>query len=180
MVDISKYLEERVEDQLNWYDKKAVFHKNRFRLFQFVTIIASAIVPIVNIVPIDDGNYSTLTRYISSILGATIAIVTAITQLEKYQESWILYRTTHELLKKEKFLFKNNAGDYSNLSQDDRNRLFVERIETIVSSETTKYFTMYQSLKTHTGAPDSSSSEPRSIAPKPFTKYDSDGKQIKK
>jgi Protein of unknown function (DUF4231) len=176
-VDILEYQKERVEDQLDWYDRKAIFNKNRFRLFQIITIIASAIVPIVNIYPIGDVQ----TRIISSILGGTIAIVTAITQLEKYQESWILYRTTHELLKKEKFLFKNNAGDYNaNLSEDDRNRLFVERIETIVSSETTKYFAMYQSLKTHTGARGSTGSEPEDIASKSITEYDSNVNHIRK
>jgi hypothetical protein len=78
-------------------------------------------------------------------------------------------------------LFRNNAGDYNaNLSEDDRNRLFVERIETIVSSETTKYFAMHQSLKTHTGAMGSTGSGPENIGSKPITKYDSNVNQIKK
>jgi hypothetical protein len=177
MVDISKYLEERVEDQLKWYGNKAVSNKNRFRFFQIITIIAGAIVPIVNVFNLGDLE----TRIISSILGGMIAIVTAITQLEKYQESWILYRTTHELLKKEKFLFKNNAGDYAKLSEEDQNRLFVERIETVVSSETTKYFAMYQSLKTHQEATEPATSlQSRGITTRPITKYNSDGKPVNK
>jgi len=47
---------------------------------------------------------------ISSIIGGTIAVVTGITQLEKYQENWILYRTSSELLKKEEYFY-----EYSNL-----------------------------------------------------------------
>ncbi|MGC1929170.1 MAG: DUF4231 domain-containing protein [Candidatus Nitrosopolaris sp.] len=59
-----------------------------------------------------------------------------LTQLEKYQENWILYRTSTELLKKEKYFFENNVGDYSNGDDFERNRLLVERVETIVSAET--------------------------------------------
>ena len=43
------------------------------------------------------------TRIISSIIGGIIAVSTGITQLEKYQENWILYRTSAELLKKDKY-----------------------------------------------------------------------------
>ena len=44
---------------------------------------------------------------ISSVLGGIIAVVIGISQLEKYQENWILYRTTTELLKKEKYFYEN-------------------------------------------------------------------------
>jgi hypothetical protein len=58
-----------------------------------------------------------------------------------------LYRTTAEILKKEKYLFVNRAGDYYGLTENDRNKLFVERIESVVSSETSKYFTIHQPEK---------------------------------
>ena len=87
------------------------------------------------------------TRKISSIIGGIIAVSTGITQLEKYQENWILYRTSTELLKKEKFFFENSAGEYSNLGDKEKNKLLVERVESIVSAETSKYFTIHQPQK---------------------------------
>jgi hypothetical protein len=87
------------------------------------------------------------TRIISSIIAGIIVVVTGITQLEKYQENWILYRTNSELLKKEKYFFENNIGEYSNPDEKERNKLLVERVESIVSSETSKYFTMHQPKK---------------------------------
>ncbi|HXP52876.1 MAG TPA: hypothetical protein VN922_23220, partial [Bacteroidia bacterium] len=41
-----------------------------------------------------------------------------------------------ELLKKEKYFFENNVVDYSNLDGKERNKLLVERVESIVSAET--------------------------------------------
>ena len=86
-------------------------------------------------------------RLISSILGGVIVIITSLIQLYKYQENWILYRTTAELLKKEKYLYQNDAGDYSKLDPAEKKKQLVERVETIVSSETSKYFSIHRPEK---------------------------------
>jgi len=77
-------------------------------------------------------------------------VVTGLTQLEKYQENWILYKTSSELLKKEKYFYENGVGEYSNADQRERNKLLVERVESISrrpSAETSKYFTIRQAQK---------------------------------
>jgi hypothetical protein len=135
----TSYKQERLQKQIEWHSKKARDNKIRFRLYQMITLIASAIIPIINI-----ANNGDTTRIISSIIGGIIVVVTGITQLEKYQENWILYRTSSELLKKEKYFFENSVGEYSNLDDPQKNKLLVERVESIVSAETSKYFTMHQ------------------------------------
>jgi Protein of unknown function (DUF4231) len=71
-------------------------------------------------------------------------VITAVMQLHKYQENWIVFRTTQELLKKEKFLYLNDAGDYAELDAESKKRLLVERVESMVSSETSKYFAIHK------------------------------------
>ena len=102
------YKDTRLEQQIKWHSQKARHNKSRFRLYETIVIFSGAIIPIVNIISAD-----LVTRLVSSILGGMIAIVTGITQLEKYQENWILYRTTAEILKKEKYYYENQAGEYS-------------------------------------------------------------------
>jgi hypothetical protein len=141
----ANYKETRLEQQIRWHSEKARHNKLRFREFQIITLVASAIIPIINVASIaysNTGDY--LTRIISSIVGGVIVVVTGLTQLEKYQENWILYRTNSELLKKEKYFFENNVGEYSNPDEQERNKLLVERVESIVSAETSKYFTIHQ------------------------------------
>jgi hypothetical protein len=142
--NIDDYLNERLEKEIKWHSNKAQHNKRRFRSNQIMIMMASAIIPIVNI--LEFGNLET--RIISSILGGLIIVITGISQLEKYQQNWLLYRTTAEILKKEKWLFKHDAGPYVNPT--DKNRILVERVESIVSSETSKYFTIHQSEKTQT------------------------------
>ena len=80
----------------------------------------------------------------SAILGSIITIITAFTQMEKYFETWILYRTTEESLRREKFLFINESGEYSNLTEINRNRHLVEKVESLLSSESSKFFAFQQ------------------------------------
>jgi hypothetical protein len=142
----SDYKEKRLEEQIKWHSRKACQNKSRFRLYQIIVIFAGAIIPIVNVMDFVDLQ----TRAISSVLGGVIAVVTALSQLEKYQENWILYRTTAELLKKEKYFYENGVGEYSNLDESQRKKSLVERVESIVSSETSRYFTLHQSKQKET------------------------------
>jgi hypothetical protein len=130
----------RLKDQLDYHSKQSRHNKKRFYSLQAVIIITSALVPIVNVV-IPGGD---LLRLISSILGGIIVVITGVMQLHKYQENWILFRTTQELLKREKYLYLNGAGDYAGLDPIDKKRLLVERVEDLVSSETSKYFATHK------------------------------------
>lgn len=144
MSDISEYIKNRVEGQINWYEEKANHNKKSFHICQTIIIITSAIIPIINI--IDFATFEI--RITSSILGGIIVGLTSLIQLKKYQDNWILFRTNEEILKKEKFLYINQAGGYSNQKQEERDKLFVERIESIISSETSKFFTMHSQKHT--------------------------------
>jgi Protein of unknown function (DUF4231) len=88
-----------------------------------------------------DGN-DLIVRLVSSILGSMIVGATGILQLTKAQECWIVYRSTAETLKKEYNLYMLKAGDYSdsNLVDEKRDMLFIERSESIMAMEGTKIF----------------------------------------
>ena len=140
--NISSYIKERLDDQISWYEKKSAYNKIRFRITQIIIIIAGAIIPIINLsVPKGSEENALLT---TAILGSIVTIVAAFSQMEKYFETWILYRTTVEALKREKFLYANDAANYSNLKDEDKNRLLVERVEVLLSSENSKFFALQQ------------------------------------
>jgi Protein of unknown function (DUF4231) len=104
--DIEVYLNDRLEKEIRWHGDKAQHNKFRFRSNQIMIMIASAVVPIINV--LDIGPLET--RIISSILGGIIIIITGISQLEKYQQNWLLYRTTAEILKKRDDYLSKSQG----------------------------------------------------------------------
>jgi hypothetical protein len=141
MLNESNYVEDRLTGQMKWYETKANENKSRFHIFQTIIIIASVIIPLINLI-----NFAPFEiRVISSILGGTVTGVTAFIQLKKYQENWLLYRATEENLKKEKYLFLYDAGPYSDAKDDNRKKILVERVESMISSETSQFFGMHQS-----------------------------------
>jgi hypothetical protein len=142
------YISERLDNQISWYEKKSAHNKLRFRICQFIVIVASAIIPIINLgLPLagpGNAGYPYIALGITAILGGIITIVTALSQMDTYFETWVLYRTTAEALKRERFLYINNAADYSNLPETIKNKLLVERVEAMLSSENTKFLSFQQ------------------------------------
>jgi hypothetical protein len=145
--DVSDYITNRLEPQINWYNNKATDNMYRYNMFQVLTLGISALIPIVNVINFED-NISV--RVTSAILGGLIAAITGIMQLTKAQESWILYRSTAETLIKEYNLYMLKSGDYSDsdlTGEAKRKKLFIERCESIMSTEGTKYFSLRQQQK---------------------------------
>ena len=132
--DFQKYLKERYEDQTNWYDKKSILNQKMYRRFQWTVIILSAVTPV--LVAIE------ATRWPAVVISALVAIGTTALKTFKYQENWINYRTTCETLRKEIYFYNACMGNYRDV--EDREVLFVERIESLISRENTMWLTTQQ------------------------------------
>ena len=123
-----KYLKERYKCQVKWYDKKSSRNKRYSHGFQWAAIIISALVPV--LVALNPTQ-----RWITITLSTVLAIATAALKTFKFEENWISYRTIAELLKKEKYHYDAEAIEYATV--EDKKRLFVERVEALISSENT-------------------------------------------
>jgi flagellar biosynthesis GTPase FlhF len=143
LTNVNDYITARLDDQIKWYGEKSAFNKSRYRICQIIIIIAGGIIPLINLTATGDW-WQHAALISSAILGSIITIITAFTQMEKYLETWILYRTTEESLRREKFLFINESGEYSNLIEVNRNRHLVEKVEALLSTESSKFFALQQ------------------------------------
>jgi|WetSurMetagenome_2_1015567.scaffolds.fasta_scaffold80227_2 hypothetical protein len=123
-----EYLSERVDDQINWYDKKSKTNQKWFKRFKVIEIILSASLSLFAVVFHDD-----CIKYISVIIGLLLTIIAGFSSINKFQENWIQYRTTAEVLKQEKYLYLTRSGPYN---EQNSFQLFVERIENSISKET--------------------------------------------
>lgn len=131
--EFQNYLMDRYEDQINWYDRKSARNQKVYRDLQLSVIVLSAITPVlVAIVP-------EATRWPAVFIAALVAIGTTMLKTFKYQENWINYRTTCETLRKEIHFYKAGVADYKD--SEDREALFVERVESLISRENTMWLT---------------------------------------
>jgi hypothetical protein len=126
----------RLEDQLRWYDTKSVAAQRAYRFAKVVQLVVGAAVPVVALAEVPD----TLT----AILGATVVVIEGVQQLYQWQTNWVLYRSTAEALKHERYLFLAQAGPYLS---NDRDKVLAERIEGLVSQEHAKWTEAHQRTK---------------------------------
>ena len=133
-MDIKEYMTDRVDDQIDWYDKKSVKCQRTYKIFQITEIILASLIPLL-------AAYSekyTIIAICVGLFGSIIAIIESITKLNKYHENWIEYRTTCELLRYHKNLFETHSYPYA-VSEETVENLFVKNIENIISSENNKW-----------------------------------------
>ncbi len=120
---------ERLEDQINWYDRKSNYNQRVYKWLKVIEIVAAALVPL------SAGLH--LPAAVTGSLGVLIAALEGLLQLNQYHHNWIAYRSTCETLKHEKYLYLANAGPYSTATT--AHVLLAERIESLVSQEHAKW-----------------------------------------
>jgi len=133
--EFKKYIKDRYEDQISWYSDKASKSKKLYNYFQWSVIILSASLPVlISSIPI---KYQWLTITLSILL----AIGTAGLKTFKFQENWINYRTISETLKKEKHFYDACLDEY--YDTDDKEALFINRVESLISRENILWVTTH-------------------------------------
>lgn len=133
--EFSDYMSTRYEGQIIWYDSRAAKNRFMYRWLQGIILVFAGITPILievkpTLLIIGVFQWATLTA-------AIVAILTAGLKVFKFQENWISYRTTCDTLQKEKYYHAAEAGAYRN--SEDKNALFVERVESLISHENTMW-----------------------------------------
>lgn len=126
------YIENRLQDQIDWYSSKSSFNQKIYKGLQKIEILAATASPIIGGIGLAYQKYSIIVTIIISILGSVIACIESIEKLSKYHENWINYRSVSELLKHEKYLYLTQTEPYT---QEDSFNLLVLRVERIISSE---------------------------------------------
>jgi len=127
------YFKDRLDHQIDWYDKKSITCQKWFKRLQVIVIVFSATIPFLSGYMDENTLYL---KVIVGLLGLTIAAITAILNLYRLQENWLAYRTTCETLRHEKFLFLTGTAPYH---KDEPFLLLVERVEGFLSKENTNW-----------------------------------------
>ena len=147
-MDTEKYLADRVEDQLGYYEKAASSAKRKHIWVQTAIIILGLLVPVVINLPNQWGVLENLQAYVKgtvTVFSLSLAILTGISNFRKYGDLWLTYRMTEELIKHEKFLFLTSSGAYHD--SDKAANDFVQTVESIISSEHNKFRSIIEEAK---------------------------------
>jgi hypothetical protein len=134
---------DRLEDQLAWYEGKSAWNQKKFKWLKIVEIIAAALIPFAAGISATEAGITetgiNISPYITGALGVVVVVLEGLQSLYQFQNLWTSYRSTAEGLKHEKYLWLAGAGPYQNA--DNRNALFADRVEALLSTEHAKWVT---------------------------------------
>jgi hypothetical protein len=78
-------------------------------------------------------------KSLSLITSVLVAILATSLKTFKFEENWLIYRTTCETLKKEIHFLNAGIDEYKD--SQDREAVFVKRVEALISRENTLWLT---------------------------------------
>lgn len=123
-----EYLDQRVNDQIQWYDDKSRGAQKWFKRIRRTEIACAAAIPFLA----GFASHDPAVPIATGLLGGVVVVLAAFLSLSQHQENWIEYRTICESLKHEKFLFLTKTEPYDS---ENRFALFVQRVESLISKE---------------------------------------------
>ncbi len=135
----------RLEGQITWYDTKSSFHRKAYKRFKIASIMAAACVPL--------AAGLGLHAAFPGVLGIVVVISEGLLQLNQHHENWIRYRATCENLRHEKYRYLIRAGIYD-LPDTDAFKLLADRIEVLISQESSVWIDMRRNVEKPTSAED--------------------------
>ena len=131
-MDTQTYLEERLQSQIDWHERKSGWNQRMFKRLQIVIIVAGALLPFMA------GFQEQVPRLAWAIggLGVLVAVVTGVISLYRFQELWVDYRLTAEALQQEKYRFLTGVPPYD---IDGAMAVLVDRVESVLAEQNSQW-----------------------------------------
>jgi hypothetical protein len=146
----------RLEDKIEWYERRAAESQRAYRRLKVVEVVLSALIPFLagfqdNLAAVLAPALHLLPAVLIALLGVAVVVLEALQHLNQYHQLSLAYRSTCEALQHEKFLFLADAGPYGAI--EDKRAHLAERVEELISNEHTKWV----SVRSHSSEPRPSS-----------------------
>jgi hypothetical protein len=135
------YVKDRYFGEIVWYDAKSRRNQVWYRTLQWGLILLSASTPVTIALAQKANSASWLKtlKTLSLITSVLVAVLATSLKTFKFEENWINYRTTCEMLKKEIHFHGAGIDEYENCK--DKEALFGNRVETLISRDNTLWLT---------------------------------------
>ena len=124
-----EYIDERLNQFREWYDKKATRAKKLYQWMRSATVIGGAIVPVLINLPIPK------IELVTTLTSLMVVVFISLESVFHFREQWKNYRATEQLLAKEYFNFVSAEGTYRDKEENEAFLNFVERVENAIASE---------------------------------------------
>lgn len=127
-----KELEKYIAHELYTYALRAKFYKKGYYVCSIVTLVAPAIVVVINSLAMDE-----LTQQIGvALFSAMATIASGLLGIVKFKESWVRYRYNCEGLKHEISRYVNGIDEYNCRTLEEKNKTLFAKVNQMMINET--------------------------------------------
>ena len=130
---------DRLDEQIDWLDRRAAQHQHWYRTLKLVSIVAAALVPL--------ASAASAPAVVAGALGVVVVIVEGVQHINQHHDTWLRYRGTCEQLRSEKQLFAGGAGAYEGLLPEQAQRQLIAAVEAILARESGQWLQLRQGLE---------------------------------
>ena len=135
-----EYIKDRLDDQINWYEKKSSFCQKKHKFWQVMKIVSALSITTISLwapadlfkSPVEGSTFSINLSHLIGVIGAFIVFIESFVKIFDYEKLWIQYRSTAERLKREKLLFQTSSKPYHT---KEAFSLLVQQSESIMNNE---------------------------------------------
>lgn len=128
-----RYIENRVLDQIDWYNAKAGKNQTFFKRWMVASIILSALIPVLTL--LSDIPCSFLIKILITAASSSVTAISAILSLYHFQELWVQYRANCEILQSTLHRYLTHTGEFKDRSEEDALNLLVMSCEEYMTKE---------------------------------------------
>ena len=142
-MNVESYINDRVDDQIKYFDRSAVKNQRIYRFLRIVAISCNVLtalaIALTFAVP---AEYKKEVGIVALALTMIVLLTYQIEEFFNFGAKWQKFRIVGELIKSEKYLYLNGAGVYTSADLEQRKRIFVKRVEDIFRSTDMSYFSL--------------------------------------
>lgn len=136
----AQYIEERLNNQIDWYDRKSSFNQKKYKKYKRIEFIIAATIPVITTLSaVADHEFyklDTILQICAALGGIVLVIINKFLELDDYFKFWKEYRATCEALQYERSLYLTRSEPYD---EEDAFPLLVQKVESVLSKETQRW-----------------------------------------
>lgn len=127
------YIEERLINQIIWYDDKAIEKQNKYKKLTIISIVLTATIPLLTL--FTRYEYGIIATILITISSATSSTILSIINLCEYHKLWIEYRSTCEILKSILHRYFMKSNEFESLDKKESLNLLISSCEEYMTKE---------------------------------------------
>ncbi|MBF6436764.1 DUF4231 domain-containing protein [Nocardia cyriacigeorgica] len=132
----------RLTDQISWYSTRSSQAQRAYRRVKFGQIVVGSTVPVLAAL--------SAPATVTAAVAVTVVVAEGAQQLFQWHTNWMLYRSTAEALKHEKFLYLASTGPYAGPAA---RAVLAARVESLVSDTNTTWAAEHERQAGSSGGP---------------------------